>query len=93
MSRVTGSNLSEILGPLGVLGDANLLLINPNGIVFGPNARLEVGGLFVGSTADSLVFGNEFEFSPTNPQAPPERKIEVAFGVAIKKMLYFTLFR
>ena len=52
LSRVTGSNLSEILGTLGVLGDANLFFINPNGIVFGSNASLDVRGSFVGSTAD-----------------------------------------
>ena len=43
-SRVTGSNISEILGTLGVEGNANLFFINPNGIVFGENARLDLGG-------------------------------------------------
>ncbi|MEG4010466.1 filamentous hemagglutinin N-terminal domain-containing protein, partial [Microcoleus sp. Pol1C5] len=33
LSRVTGANRSDILGRLGVLGPANLFLINPNGIV------------------------------------------------------------
>jgi filamentous hemagglutinin family protein len=38
LSRVTGTNHSEILGRLGVLGNANLFLINPNGIIFGAHA-------------------------------------------------------
>ena len=41
-SRVTGKNFSDIQGVLGVLGNANLYLINPNGILFGENARLDV---------------------------------------------------
>ncbi len=35
LTRVTGDNPSTILGRLGVLGDADLFLLNPNGIVFG----------------------------------------------------------
>ncbi|MDJ0687201.1 MAG: filamentous hemagglutinin N-terminal domain-containing protein [Xenococcaceae cyanobacterium MO_188.B32] len=45
-SRVTGNNISDIQGVLGVLGNANLYLINPNGILFGENARLDVNGSF-----------------------------------------------
>ncbi|MDJ0572210.1 MAG: filamentous hemagglutinin N-terminal domain-containing protein [Pleurocapsa sp. MO_192.B19] len=81
LSRVTGSNLSEILGTLGVLGDANLFFINPNGIVFGPNARLDVGGSFFASTADSLVFENGFEFSASNPQALPLLTVNIPIGL------------
>ncbi|NJP20341.1 MAG: filamentous hemagglutinin N-terminal domain-containing protein, partial [Hydrococcus sp. CRU_1_1] len=44
LSRVTGTNHSNILGTLGVLGNANLFLINPNGIIFGQNASLDVKG-------------------------------------------------
>ncbi|MGK7887709.1 MAG: filamentous hemagglutinin N-terminal domain-containing protein, partial [Leptolyngbyaceae cyanobacterium] len=44
LSRITGSNRSDIMGTLGVDGAANLFLINPNGIVFGPNAVLDVDG-------------------------------------------------
>ena len=81
LSRVTGNNLSKILGTLGVLGNANLFLINPNGIVFGPNANLDINGSFVASTADSLVFNNGFTFSATNPQTSPLLTINVPLGL------------
>jgi filamentous hemagglutinin family protein len=67
-SRVTGANPSEILGTLGVLGNANLFLINPNGIIFGENARLDVGGSFVGTTADGVRLGETGIFSASEPE-------------------------
>ena len=70
-SRVTGSNLSEILGTLGVNGNANLFFINPNGIIFGENASLDVGGSFAASTASAIQFGERGFFSATDPEAPP----------------------
>ena len=70
-SRVTGSNLSEILGTLGVNGNANLFFINPNGIIFGENASLDLGGSFAASTADAIQFGDRGFFSATEPETPP----------------------
>jgi len=55
---------------MDVLGTANLFLINPNGIVFGQEARLDLGGLFVGTTADAIGFGGEKNFSASMPEVP-----------------------
>ncbi|MEG3888804.1 filamentous hemagglutinin N-terminal domain-containing protein, partial [Microcoleus sp. herbarium19] len=83
-TRVTGSNRSNILGTLGVLGNGNLFLINPKGIVFGPNARLDLRGAFIGSTADSIVFNNGFEFSSTNPQTLPLLTVNIPVGLRFR---------
>ncbi|MDX2232673.1 MAG: filamentous hemagglutinin N-terminal domain-containing protein [Leptolyngbyaceae cyanobacterium bins.349] len=66
-TRVTGGNPSNILGRLGVLGTANLFLLNPSGIVFGPGATLDVQGSFYASTASAIQFGNGEVFSAIAP--------------------------
>ena len=68
--RVTGGGRSEILGQVGVFGEANLFLLNPNGIVFGPNSSLFINGSFLATTADAIRFGEQGWFSATTPEAP-----------------------
>ncbi len=65
-TRITGNRASEILGSLGVAGGANVFLINPNGIIFGPNTTLDIAGSFYGSTAEGIAFDNGVEFGTKN---------------------------
>ena len=69
-SRVTGGNISEILGTLAVDGSANLFLMNPNGIVFGENTAIDVAGSFIATTAESVEFDNGKSFSTVNLDEP-----------------------
>jgi filamentous hemagglutinin family protein len=82
IGRVTGGNQSNINGAVvSAIPGANLYLINPNGIVFGPHATVNVSGSFHASTADYLKMSDGAKFQATNPDggtlsaAPP-----AAFG-------------
>ncbi|MFA7061025.1 MAG: filamentous hemagglutinin N-terminal domain-containing protein [Pedobacter sp.] len=68
ISRVTGGQLSTIDGLLkSTINGANLYLINPSGIMFGPNATLDISGSFYATTADYLKLGATGRFDATTP--------------------------
>src|SRR3954470_16478322 len=82
ISRVTGGEVSSIDGTLASrVGQADLYFLNPAGVMFGPNARLDVPGSFHVSTAHELRFADGVSFSALDKTgsgltvAPPE-----AFG-------------
>jgi len=63
ISRVTGGDSSWIDGKLrSTIPDADLYLLNPAGLMFGPNASLYLGGSFHVSTADYLRMGENEQF-------------------------------
>jgi filamentous hemagglutinin family protein len=82
ISRVTGGELSTLDGPLNSeVGNADVYLINPSGVMFGKNASINVPAAFHVSTADELRFSDGSRYSARDPNAstltfaPPE-----AFG-------------
>jgi filamentous hemagglutinin family protein len=85
IGRVTGGNPSSINGAIRTdpttLQGSNLYLINPSGMVFGPNATVNVSGSFHAATADYLKMSDGAKLQATNPggstlsAAPP-----AAFG-------------
>jgi filamentous hemagglutinin family protein len=94
-ARVIGKGVSTIDGTLRTnnplnaadpmnFGQANLWLVNPSGLLLGPNARVEVGGSVSLSTANYLRFENKaalFDMLSTSASLGPLNVAPVvAFG-------------
>ncbi|MCU0543875.1 MAG: CHAT domain-containing protein [Oscillatoriaceae cyanobacterium Prado104] len=68
LGRINGGNPSLINGLIQVTGgNSNLFLMNPSGIIFGPNATLNVPGSFNATAATGIGFGNNNWFSAIGP--------------------------
>jgi filamentous hemagglutinin family protein len=80
-SRVTGGGPSRIDGILRTNGRANLFLLNPDGILFGPTAELNLGGSFLASTAQAISFGDGSRFSAVSPQDTPLLSVNLPTGL------------
>ena len=71
VNRVTGNEPSQILGEIRSRSDfpnANVYLLNPNGIVFNQNAKLDVGASFHATTATGMRFDSGQTLTTVNPK-------------------------
>ncbi|HEY9825499.1 MAG TPA: filamentous hemagglutinin N-terminal domain-containing protein [Stenomitos sp.] len=83
--RVTGNSSSKIAGKLGVKGSANLFFMNPNGIIFTKSSNLNINGSFLATTADSILFPNNFIYSSVNPKPVSLIKIGLPIGFNVSR--------
>jgi filamentous hemagglutinin family protein len=81
IGRVTGNLPSTLEGSWKTTGSVNVFFLNPNGIFFGPQARLDVGGSFLASTAQSLQFADGQVFSAI---AQPQPLLTVSVPVGLQ---------
>ncbi|TAF56828.1 MAG: filamentous hemagglutinin N-terminal domain-containing protein [Oscillatoriales cyanobacterium] len=79
VSRVTGSQLSQIDGTLR--SPVSLFLINPNGLIFGETAAIEVNGAFYATTADTLEFADGLTFQAQLEATSPLLSLAIPVGL------------
>ncbi|MEE3719893.1 filamentous hemagglutinin N-terminal domain-containing protein [Tumidithrix elongata RA019] len=87
INRVTGGNPSAVLGTIEsrqAFPNANLYLMNPNGIVFGQNARLDIGGSFHATTGTGLGFdgGQAFNVDKNSLVFPSGDPKNIRFAIS-----------
>ncbi len=78
---ITGGNTSSFNGILKVQGEANFFLVNPNGIVFEENARLDVDGSFIATTASSIQFQDGAELIASDLNSVPISNASFPIGL------------
>lgn len=93
IARVTGGNMSWIYGLLrSDISHADLYLLNPAGVMFGPNVSLDLRGSFHISTADYLRLGDK-EIFLAHPRANEVLSVAAPFAFGfldndIKSIIY-----
>ena len=80
-TRVTGNSASLIDGLIKTNGSASLFILNPAGIIFGNNAELDIGGSFITTTAESIIFADGTKFDTQLDQTSPLLTVSIPIGL------------
>ena len=80
-TRVTGDSASLIDGVIRANDSASLFILNPEGIIFGNNAQLDIGGSFITTTAESIIFADGTKFDTQIDQTPPLLTVSIPVGL------------
>ncbi|MDD9867416.1 MAG: filamentous hemagglutinin N-terminal domain-containing protein, partial [Verrucomicrobiales bacterium] len=81
LGRVTGDKASHIDGLLkSEIDGAGLFLMNPNGIVLGKNAKVDVSGSFVLTAQDRIKLGDSVVFTTKSDVSSFSQAAPDAFG-------------
>ena len=80
-TRVTGGSSSLIDGLIKANGSASLFILNPSGIIFGNNAQLALGGSFIATTAESIIFADGTKFDTQLDQTSPLLTVSIPSGL------------
>lgn len=84
-ANVTGGFPSHIDGLIQAKGNSNLFLLNPSGIIFKSDAKLNIGGSFVATTANQINFNDGTFFSTTKSEVQPLLTVSVPSGLQFGK--------
>ncbi len=80
LGDLSNLNLENLVG-LQDLGTANLFFLNPNGILFGENASINVSGSFIATTANQINFADGTSFSANLAQSSPLLTVSTPVGL------------
>ncbi|MEM9276361.1 MAG: filamentous hemagglutinin N-terminal domain-containing protein, partial [Cyanobacteria bacterium P01_F01_bin.143] len=80
-TRVTGDSTSFINGLISTNDNASLFILNPAGIILGNSAQLDIGGSFIATTAESIIFADGTNFNTQIDQMPPLLTVSIPSGL------------
>jgi len=80
LNRVVGQDASQILG--GLSANGQVFILNPNGVLFGRNAQVTVGGLLASSLSitDADFMAGHYTFTGDNGTVANDGKIDATGG-------------